>query len=769
MKLSLCISFSCLAVCGLSAATSQDVIRTLATAPLRFEPAPGAAGVRYVARGARFRFEFSSNEAAFLGESGRIRLRFAGANAAARVEGDQPLRSKTAAFIGNDPAKWRREIPNYGRLQVQELYCGIDLVYYGNAGELEYDLKVRPGADPRQVRLRLDGAKVRVDRDGNLVAGVIQKRPAAYQIAPDGARIPIESSYHRNRDGSFGFALGRYDRTRELVIDPVLTLSAYIGGSQQEVAYGIGHDAAGFFYVAGSTSSIDFPLAGSSLQTTLNGGLDLFVAKIDPNAAPGSQVIYSTYIGGAAGETFGGMAVGPNGDVYITGTTISGDFPTSNGFQTTIANSASTDAFVLWLDSFQTLVYSSYIGGAGADTGLAVAVDAGGRIWITGGTQSDDFPNLRGIQSTRAGSQDIFITGVDPKQTGTGTLIYSTYIGGSGWDTGRGIAVASDGTLWIAGGTYSSDINIVGASYQRSYRNSGDGYLAHVNPSLGVDSLVYSTYLGGSGLEEARNVVLDSAGRPVVSGYTLSGDFPTTADALQPSYGGNTDAFVSILDPTQDRPAQLVYSTYFGGANADVPFDLKRDAAGALYLVGFTTSDGLATSAGALQSRYDGTVDGFVLKLDPTRRGSAGIDYLSYVGSAGLQVVYGVDVGANGNIYLAGSTSGSIFSAFGGAQKPTDPGNTDAFIMGFSTCGFDISLQSEQFPASGGSDIIAVIVQNGDCSWTASSNLDWVTVSPASGSGNGSVKITVTPNTTGAERQGTINIAGIPFLVGQNQ
>jgi hypothetical protein len=199
-----------------------------------------------------------------------------------------------------------------------------------------------------------------------------------------------------------------------------------------------------------------------------------------------------------------------------------------------------------------------------------------------------------------------------------------------------------------------------------------------------------------------------------------------------------------------------------------VAFDLKRDANGVLYLSGLTQSSGLATSAGSLQPKYDGSQDAFVLKLNPARPGSAGLSYLSYLGSDGLQVAYGVDFDASGNLYLVGSTSGPIFDALGGAPKPSDPGNTDVFVVGFSACTFDLSFRSEQFGQQGGSDTIAITVQQADCGWTASSSLDWVTVSPTKGSGNGSVQITVAPNNTGAPRKGTINIAGLSFVVGQD-
>jgi len=238
--------------------------------------------------------------------------------------------------------------------------------------------------------------------------------------------------------------------------------------------------------------------------------------------------------------------------------------------------------------------------------------------------------------------------------------------------------------VWVVGGTYSYDFPVAGPSFQANYQTGGDAFVAQINPSAG---LVYSTFLGGSDLEEARSVVLDTNGRVIVSGFTLSHNFPVTSDALQGQSGGNGDVFVSILNPANSpsRLAELVYSTYFGGSNADVPFDLKIDASGNLYLAGFTMSAGLPASANALQAAYDQTMDAFALKLNPSKAGAAGISYFSYLGSDGLQVAYGIDFDTNNNIYLTGVTGGPIFDRFGGPGKGTASGNPDAFVIGFGT------------------------------------------------------------------------------------
>jgi hypothetical protein len=686
MQLKLYIPFLCLAACARLVAADSNPVQILATAPLRFEPAAAGSPASFVARGARFRFEFNPHQAVLRSGKKDVRLSFDGANASAHIRATQLLGSATNLYFGNDPSKWRRAVPNYGRLEVEGLYRGIDLVYYGNGSELEYDLTVNPGANPREIRLLLDELHLakkaaRLTRQGDLVAELIQKHPVAYQIDADGSRRMVPSSYRKNADGSYGFQLGAYDHSRALVIDPVLVVAQYFAGSYQNIAYGIGHDANGLVYIGGTTESIDLPLVGSSYQTTEGGGQDLFLAIVNPTLAASSQVIYVTYIGGTGDETFGAMTVGPYGDVYITGSTDSSNFPVQNGAQTAIAGSnGDADAFVFWLSSIQGLAYSTYYGGSELDNGTGIAVASNGWIWITGDTQSTDLPNTGGFQDSLIGTQNMFVAGFDALKTGSASEIYSIWIGGTNFDEAYGIAAAPDGTLWIAGATYSPNIWIAGNSYQPTYAGDGDVYIAHINPGLGANALLYASFLGGSGIDEATSLVLDPSGRIILSGYTLSSNFPVTSNAYQTTYGGDTDVFVTILDTVK---AQLVYSTYFGGAEPDSAMDLKEDSSGVLYLSGYTESSGLPSTSNALQPAYDGFVDAFGLKLDPSKAGAAGIDYFTYLGSDGVQEAYGVDFDSSGNMYLVGYSSSNILSRVGGPGRPNLTGDDDAFVVGF--------------------------------------------------------------------------------------
>ena len=683
MQLNLRLTFLCLAACACLAAAESNPVRTLSIAPLRFEPADTSPADRpptFVARDARFNFEFTAQQAVLRSGSKNVRLSFDGANPQAHIQGAQLLNSTTNLYFGNDRSKWRRAIPNFGRLDVPGLYRGIDLVYYGNGGELEYDLTVNPGADPQWIRLRLAGAHL--DRHGSLVSELIQKQPVAYQTGADGLRHSVRSRYRKNADGSYGFQLGAYDRSRALVIDPVITVAQYFGGSYSDIAYTIGHDSNGLVYIGGNTFSQDLPLVGSSYQTSNKGTENVFLAVVSPGLPASSQVIYVTYIGGNATDILNGMTVGPNGDVYMTGSTTSGTFPLANAAQSAVGGSTGAeDAFVLWMDPTQTLIFSTFYGGSLLDSGQAIAVDSAGKIWVSGDTQSTDLPNASGFQTSLIGVQNMFLAVFDPSKSGTATEIYSMYFGGTHWDEAYGIALAPDGTAWVAGGTYSPDIWIEGNPYQGTYGGDGDAYIIHLNPALGANALLYSSFLGGNGIDEATSLVLDPSGRIILSGYTLSENFPVTSNAFQTKYGGDTDAFVAVLDTAK---RQLVYSTYFGGAGPDAAMDLKEDSSGILYLCGYTESAGLPSTSGALQAGYDGSIDAFGLKLDPSKAGAAGIDYFTYLGTDGLQVAYGVDFDAKGDMYLAGYSTYAILAPFGGAERATLAGNVDAFVIGFS-------------------------------------------------------------------------------------
>ncbi|MEK6285677.1 MAG: SBBP repeat-containing protein [Acidobacteriota bacterium] len=391
-----------------------------------------------------------------------LRMKLVGGNTSAKVTGLDKLPGKSNYFIGNDPKKWRTNVPNYAKVKYEQVYPGVDLVYYGNQRQLEYDLIVAPGADPNRIRLTFEGAqKMRIDEAGDLVLSTTagetrQRSPIVYQEL-NKKRERVRAGYAKQGENEVAFELGRYDASRPLVIDPVLVYSTYLGGSFGESGNSIAVDPAGFAYITGFTNSNDFPTA-NPLQPN-NASFccagDVFVTKLN---AAGSALVYSTYIGGGETDQASAIAVDPFGNAYVTGTTSSTDFPTANAFSPNLAGVAN-DAFVAKLNSAgSAFVYSTYLGGSLGETATSIAVDASGNAYVTGSTGSTDFPTSNPLQGNISAGSDGFIT----KFNATGTsLVYSTYLGGVGADSGNGIAVDATGNAYVAGTTSSPDFPLV--------------------------------------------------------------------------------------------------------------------------------------------------------------------------------------------------------------------------------------------------------------------------------------------------------------------
>jgi hypothetical protein len=374
-----------------------------------------------------------------------LHLELLGANESATITGLDQLEGRVNYVIGNDPTHWHTDIPTYERVFYDEVYDGIDLVFYGNQQQLEYDWIVAPGADASQIGLCISGVDAAIDGDGNLqlaVAGgtVELLKPVAYQLV-NGERQVVEASYVLSTQDSglstVTLSLGDYDATRSLIIDPILSYSTYLGGSGGDQGLGIAVDAAGQAYVIGNTSSADFPTLNAS-QPGLGSGFDAFVTKFD---AAGARV-YSTYLGGNNSDNGNGIAVDAAGNAYVVGETASTNFPTLNASQPSLGGGGNFDAFVTKLDAAGARVYSTYLGGSALEGGYGIAVDAAGNAYVTGRTTSTDFPTLNASQPSFGGgfNPDAFVTKFDA----AGARVYSTYLGGNSVDQGLGIAVDVD-------------------------------------------------------------------------------------------------------------------------------------------------------------------------------------------------------------------------------------------------------------------------------------------------------------------------------------
>ena len=596
-----------------------------------------------------------------------LRMRLVGSNPHAIVAGTDELPGKSNYFIGNDPKKWRTDVPNYARVKESSLYPGVDVVYYGSQGRLEYDFAVAPGADPSRIDFKVQGAaRLQINSSGDLEVAInggtlVLRQPLAYQGSEPHKR-PVAVRYVRRGMNEFGFQLGRYRRNQPLVIDPAVLYSTYLGGSGGDVAYGIGVDSSGDAYVGGETNSTNFPTL-APVQSSNGGNGDGFIAKLNPD---GTQLIYSTYIGGAGADSVAALAVDSKGDAFVTGQTTSTDFPimpvstptsTTTAFQTVYKGNG--DAFVAELPSTgDKLTYSSYLGGSEADFGLGIAVDSAGNAYITGSTQSPDFPTLTPLQPTLAGSSDVFVAELNFSGT---ALIYSTYLGGSQADTGQSIKVDSSGNAYLAGYTFSTDFPTQ-VPIQAANMGNADAFVSEL--SSGGTALVFSTYLGGSAQDRAFGLALDSSANIYVAGDTQSSDLMTTAGAFQVTYAGGGDAFAAKLS---SGGKSLSYWTYIGGGGVDQGNAIAVDSSGDAAVVGFTQSSNfpkvnpvqaILGITGGSTCGSTSCADAFVTQLNPSG-GQA--NYSSFLGGSGADFGQAVAVDSTGNVYLAGSTSSANF------------------------------------------------------------------------------------------------------------
>ena len=557
-----------------------------------------------------------------------LRMKLRNANPAAKVTGVDELAGTSNYFIGNDPKKWRSGVPTYGKVKYEGIYSGIDLVYYGNQRQLEYDFIVAPGADPGLIAFDVRGAKrIRRDGQGDLVfkigEGEIRwHKPVAYQ-EKNGTRQEIAAQYAVT-DTRVAFEVASYDATGPLYIDPLI-YSTFLGGSGNDQGYGIAVDSEGNAFVTGFTQSTDFPTK-SPLQSVNGGGFDAFVTKIN---AAGSALVYSTYLGGSGDDYGYGIAVDTEGNAYVTGYA-GPNFPTVNPLQTTGGG-----PFLSKIDpAGSALVYSTYLNGGGS----GVAVDSGGNAYVTGGAFVAAKVNASGS-----------------------ALIYSFSLAGNGY----GIAVDSAGSAYVTGDTASANFPTTPGAFQQTFGGYVDAFVTKINSD--GSALVYSTFLGGHRDDRGYGIAVDSAGNAYVTGITDSANFPTM-NPLQYicGAGSNYDAFVSKINSTGSA---LVYSTFLGGCRDDSGHGITVDGAGYAYVTGITDSGNFPVTPGAFQTTCCGA---FVTKINAT--GSA-LVYSTYL-DAGSG--YGIAVDGAGDAYVTGSAV-TGFPTMNPLQ-PANGGGFDAFV-----------------------------------------------------------------------------------------
>jgi hypothetical protein len=630
-----------------------------------------------------------------------IRLGLHGSTSASRGEGQQLLPGKVSYLTGTRES-WRSNLPTFGRVQYDEVYPGIDLVYYGNQTRLEYDFVVAPGVDPKQIAVTFDGADgLEINADGELIikAGeqsLTQHKPIAYQER--GGMREIVPAEYEIRDGRVGFKLGAYDRSRELVIDPILVYGTFLGGNltyAYDESRGVAVDATGATYVAGRTNAIDF-FGGTGYDPSQNGGEDVFLIKL---SADGTSVVYSTFIGGNSTDVAEGLAVDSSGAAYVTGYTCSSNFPVTSGAFDSSWNGC--DAFVTKVAADgASLVYSTYLGGSSTDYARGIDVDASGAAYVTGYTYSSNFPVTSGAYDTTFnGNQDGFVAKIAADGS---SLAYSTYFGASSYDYTHAIAIDSGGAAYITGYTYiDAGLPVTAGAFDTSHNGSYDAFATKF--SADGSSLAFSTFLGGSSDDYGYGIDVDASGAPVVAGYTCSSNFPTTAGAFDPTWSGNCDAFVTRLSAAGNS---LAYSTFIGGNGGDPIYDLALDASGAAFLTGYTCSSNFPVTAGAYDVTWNGGCDAFVVKLNA---GGSALNYGTYLGGSNYDYGWAIAVDAAGGAHVAGWTESGDFptvSPVSGAYQ----GGVDGFISKIAPDGSALAYSTYVGGGQPGGDDIAFAI-----------------------------------------------------------
>ena len=666
--------------------------------PMNFEVNEGQAAqeVKFLARGHGYQVFLTETES-ILELRGVDRgapnvLRFKPLNSVknAAVSGVGLLRAKTNYLLGNDPRHWQRDLPNYSRVEYSEVYPGIGLAYYGTPRALEYDFIVKPGADPGQITMSVEGAeKIEPADNGDIVlqvagAKIYHRSPIVYQRFGTTKRRVTSRCVLRGKN-RIGFEIGGYDATKPLVIDPAIDYSTFLGGASSDEGLAIAIDSSGNAYVTGTTHSNNFNTL-APLQTINRGGKDdAFITKI---SASGSELVYSTYLGGSGEDSGRGIAVNLQGEAYVAGITNSQDFNVRNALQPAIAGPGE-DAFIAKINASGTnLIFSTYLGGSNIDQAFAITLDLNEDAYVAGSTASTDFKTKSPLQATNRGKTDLFVAKI--KSDGS-DLRYSTYLGGSDLDEASGIAVDSANNAYIVGTTSSNNFTVINSLQAENHGGGSDAFVAKINPQ--GSALIYSTYLGGSGVDVASGVDVGQNSNVYVTGHTFSTDF-NLLNPLQSSNRGGADAFITCLEASGSA---LIYSTYLGGSGGDFGQGIAVDPNMNAYIIGRTISTDFSTKS-PLQGNNRGDFDAFVAKVNTN---GSGLVFATYLGGDGDDRGSGIAVDNAGNVFITGDTGSSNFNTASPLQE-SNRGGVDAFVAKISTFGF--SLTYSTYLGGGGED-----------------------------------------------------------------
>jgi hypothetical protein len=694
-----------------AAPSEREILDRLAAAPVGFveNVGQGHPSATHLAQGPGYAFAFGQEGVRLsLSPSFSVGLEFVGANPNAEaVLAGRP--SGGADYLVGERSRWRTGLATYPELVYRDLWPGVDMAFTGSKGALKYEFRVAPGADPSRIQLAYQGAQsLSVGSAGalsvNTKQGVLKDAaPVSYQTI-DGRRVPVESSFAHAPGTGYGFTLGAYDQSKPLVIDPALQYSTYLGGAGNDSGFRVevrGRDA----YVTGGTGSVDFPVTPDAFDTSFNGGApptvsDAFVSRIDTRKSGAASLEYSTFLGGSGNDFGVGIDVRRQ-KAYVTGQTDSVNFPvTPDAAQS--SNAGAQDAFVVRLDTTSAgaagLEYSTFLGGSSNDRGFEIEI-RGDDATITGIVASPDFPvTANAYDQSFNGLLDVLVARLDTGKAGAAGLEYSTYLGGSGQDGGRGLAVKNN-DVFLTGPVGSNDFPVTANAYDADYNGGAtDAFVTRLDTRRGAAGLEFSSYFGSSGDDEGFSMA--ARGHDAfLSGVAGAPNFPTSPNAFDTTFAGGApcapppspfatcDAFVSRLDTRRGGAAGLEYSTFLGGDAGEIARDIALRGNDA-YVTGVTASANFPT-ANAYDASFNGVQDAFVTQLDTTSAGAVGLEFSTFLG--GSQADEGFGIGLNrSDAVIAGPTGSPDFPTTPGAFDSTFGGGggfvpTDAFVTRLET------------------------------------------------------------------------------------
>ena len=665
--------------------------------PLSFEANHGQMNgqVQFLARNTGYRLYLTPTEAVMsLGQKQQrstLRMKLRGANPQAAVRGQEPLPGVSNYFLGNNPNQWRTNVPHFARVKYEQVYPGVDMVYYSKDRQLEYDFIVAPGVNPDVIQMTVTGAtEMRLDGNGDLVlrtavGEVRQHKPVIYQHV-NGTRQEVAGNFVLSHQNRVSFALGAYDHSRELVIDPSIGFSTYLGGFSDDKSYAIAVTGCSSgdcdTLVTGETAATDFPPGSGYSYQSDQTGTDAFIAKLD---STGTSLTFASYLGGNGTDIGYGIKVDGSGNIYAAGGTSSTDFPTNNGVQTSAQGS--NDAFLVKLNSSgTTLSYGTYLGGSNHEDAFGLAL-SGSNAYMVGRTSSSasSFPETSGCaQSTLGGGFDAFFAKIDTTSSGGSSLLYLTYLGGSTTDEGKAIAVDGDGDAYLTGFAQSTDFPVTASPYQGSRSGLQDAFAAKISPGgNGSSDKSYVTYIGGNGRDGGWGIAVDTNEKAYVTGDTATG-FPTTSGVIRTTETSGTDVFVTKFAANGQS---LDYSTYLGGNGDETGYAITLDGSNNAFVTGETTSTDFDVTSDRTQQSSGGGTDVFVAKINST---ATNLLFSTYHGGSNTDSGRGIAV-SSGTAYFAGFTdtseaAGNPFPIVPDANQMTPAyqyylgGGVDAFV-----------------------------------------------------------------------------------------